>query len=88
MEGSPCAPLAMALSMSAGLKFHVYTATWRGERVATRTACRLVSFRLGEGVLQDDVDVIVHGPVGVELGDDDPITVPSNRWASPITTTS
>ena len=35
----------------------------------------VVSLRLGEGVVQDHIDVIAHGLVGVELGDDDAVTV-------------
>ncbi len=35
----------------------------------------LVGFGLGEGVVQHDVGRVVHGSVGVELDDDDPILV-------------
>jgi hypothetical protein len=34
-----------------------------------------VGFRLGEAVVEDDVDVVGYWLVGVDLGDDDPIAV-------------
>ena len=43
----------------------------------------LVGFGLGEGVVQHDVDRIVHRLVGVQLGDDDPIPVRVEQMRKP-----
>ena len=43
----------------------------------------MVGFGLGEGVVEHDVDVIGHGPVGVHLGDDDPIAVRVEQVGQP-----
>ena len=43
----------------------------------------MVGFGLGEGVVQHDVNLIGHGPVGVELGDHDPIAVRIEQVGQP-----
>ena len=43
----------------------------------------MVGFGLGEGVVQHDVDLVGHGPVGVQLGDDDPIPVRVEQMGQP-----
>ena len=35
----------------------------------------VVGLGLGEGVVQDDIDGVLHGLVGVQLGDDHPVPV-------------
>ena len=43
----------------------------------------MVGLGLSEGVVQHDVDLVVHGPVGVQLGDDDPIPVRVEQMGQP-----
>ena len=48
----------------------------------------VVGFGLGERVVQDDVDGVFDVHRRVEFGDDDAVTVWSNMFATPLTTTS
>ena len=43
----------------------------------------MVGFGLREGVVQHDVDLVGHGLVGVELGNDDPILVRVEQVGQP-----